>query len=134
MEQAILLGQYGKAIELITGFKDINNPDETILIEQMLKNHWDPSNAYEKTQLQKILFSCIETGKYNAAFLCAQLLDQQQLGYRILSTQSSKPLQMQLIESLNPSNGNADTVMKTNLLCLTNAYPSKVVHVFHRIL
>lgn len=115
IEQAIRQNEEKKAIEYMTGIKDLNNPPEHLVIEAMLKYHTDPVYTYEAAQTKKILKAAIAAGNYRTAYMCAQLLNDQVEGRRIVSGAEAE---LQLIKALKPESGN---LMTTDLECITSA-------------
>eukprot|EP01022_Parablepharisma_sp_SALTPOND_P007218 TRINITY_DN1293_c0_g1_i1.p1 TRINITY_DN1293_c0_g1~~TRINITY_DN1293_c0_g1_i1.p1 ORF type:complete len:1221 (+),score=110.00 TRINITY_DN1293_c0_g1_i1:10109-13771(+) len=118
VEQAVRQKDSSKAIELITGIKEINNPPEHAVTESMLRARSDPTYKFEKHQLKQTLQAALIMGQYKIAYLCAELLNDQKTGYRVLSGYNAAS---KLVKSLKPESKVAEQVMATDLECSINA-------------
>eukprot|EP00826_Nyctotherus_ovalis_P053760 TRINITY_DN7014_c0_g3_i5.p1 TRINITY_DN7014_c0_g3~~TRINITY_DN7014_c0_g3_i5.p1 ORF type:complete len:516 (+),score=91.38 TRINITY_DN7014_c0_g3_i5:1445-2992(+) len=115
IEQAMRQNEERKAIEYMIGIKDLKNSPEHLVIEAMLKYHTDPIYMYEAAQIKKILKAAIGSGNYRAAYMCAQLLNDQVVGRRIVSGTEAE---LQLINALKPK---SESLMTTDLECIISA-------------
>ncbi len=121
VNQALRLNDGRKCVELITGIKDISGASEDSVTEIMLRSHVDPTYGFEKRQLHSILRSSLSRGEYTTAFLCAELLNDQRTGYRLVCGFGGEEQARRFLKSLKPDERAVEEVMKTDIVCVLDA-------------
>ena len=123
VEQAIKKGDCNKTIELLADIREGTSPTEEAIIELMLQTYSDPTYKFEKEKLRDIMSTAISMGQYKLAYLCAEFLNDQIMGYKILLGLSKEKVVIRLLNSLRPEN--SENVMQTDLECLISAHQKK---------
>jgi len=126
--QAMKYNEQKVAIEFMTRIKDLKNPLEHLVIESMLKYYTNPIYKFEATQIENILHTAIGSGNYKIAYLCAQLLNDQVMGRRLVVGSESEK---KFINGLMPELNKGESMMRTDLECIISAEKQSKTRITH---